>query len=330
MLTLEEMINDQLLICPCCRTFICFRGQSFVCANSNCLYSSEPFLNVLGLPVLVDFDKSVISARRLSAADGGPELKRDASRLKRLLRTLVSGRNRVAPEVVGKMCHLLKSDLEHASVKVEPRVRILIVGGGSIGAGVESLYTNEQLDVIAFDVYSSPFVQFIGDGHAIPLADASVDGVIIQAVLEHVTEPWKVAEEVHRVLREGGLVYADTPFMQQVHEGAWDFTRFTESGHRYLFRRFDHIDSGAVGGAGTALVWSIEYFARALTRSTRVGRLVGLCFFWLRSMDRLLDPRYSLDAASGVYFLGRKREAAITRSEIIDYYQGGMKRRVVE
>ena len=215
-------------------------------------------------------------------------------------------------------------------MKLEPRVRILVVGGGSIGAGIGPLYGNEKIDLIAFDVYSSPFVQFIADGHAIPLADGSVDGVIIQAVLEHVIEPWKVAEEIHRVLREGGLVYADTPFMQQVHEGPWDFTRFTESGHRYLFRRFEHVDSGEVAGAGTALVWSIEYFARALTRSMRVGRLIGLCFFWLRSMDRLLEPRYSLDGASGVYFLGRRREVAISQREIIDYYQGGMKRRIMQ
>src|SRR5207237_664581 len=31
------------------------------------------------------------------------------------------------------------------------------------------------------------------------------------------------------------LVLGDTPFMQQVHEGAYDFTRFALSGHRWLF-----------------------------------------------------------------------------------------------
>ena len=51
------------------------------------------------------------------------------------------------------------------------------------------------------------------------LADASVDGVIVQAVLEHVLDPRTVAAEVERVLRPRGMVYAETPLMQQVHEG---------------------------------------------------------------------------------------------------------------
>ena len=85
------------------------------------------------------------------------------------------------------------------------------------------------IDLISFDVYASPATQFVGDGHSIPLADGSVDGVIVQAVLEHVLEPTIVADEIHRVLRTGGIVYADTPFLQQVHEGAYDFTRFTDS-----------------------------------------------------------------------------------------------------
>jgi len=276
------------------------------------------------MPALIDFEKSVINASRLCAADGSSELKRDRNRLKEVVGALVAGKNQIATRIVGSMLELLERDLQAVPAHSRPRIRILVVGGATVGSGLEPLYSNTAIDLIAFDVYSSPFVQFIADGHAIPLADASVDGVIVQAVLEHVTDPWMVSAEIHRVLRSGGIVYADTPFMQQVHEGPYDFTRFTDSGHRYLFKQFEHIDSGAVAGAGTALAWSIEYFARALTRSIRVGRLVRLCFFWLRNIDGLLDAKYSLDAASGVYFLGRKCATAVTRAAIIDYYQGGM------
>ena len=132
-----------------------------------------------------------------------------------------------------------------------------------------------------------------------------------------------VAKEIHRVLRSGGIVYADTPFLQQVHEGPYDFTRFTDSGHRYLFRSFERIDSGSVAGAGTALWWSIDYFVRALTRSSQARHIVPLCFFWLSFTDHILDPKHSLDGASSVFFLGRKTAVPITEAEIIDYYQGG-------
>ena len=202
--------------------------------------------------------------------------------------------------------------------------RILVIGGGTVGDGLEDLYDDPTVDLISFDVYASPATQFVGDGHSIPLADGSVDGVIVQAVLEHVLEPTIVANEIHRVLRTGGIVYADTPFLQQVHEGAYDFTRFTDSGHRFLFRRFERIDSGTVAGAGTALRWSVDYFVRALTRSVSLGRIASLCFFWLSYLDRFLDPKHSVDGASSVFFLGRKTAAPITGADIIDYYQGGM------
>ena len=46
-------------------------------------------------------------------------------------------------------------------------------------------------------------------------------------------------------------------------------------------------------------------------------------FFWLRFTDHVLDPKHSLDAASSVFFLGRKAAVPITEAEIIDYYRGG-------
>lgn len=186
------------------------------------------------------------------------------------------------------------------------------------------MYADSTIELVAFDIYMSPFVQFIGDGHSIPLADGSFDGVVVQAVLEHVLEPFTVAGEIHRVLRDGGIVYADTPFMQQVHEGPYDFSRFSDSGHRYLFRGFERIDSGLIAGAGTALMWSIRCYARALTRSVVLGGLIGHCFFWLRFTDGILDPRFSLDAASSVFFLGRKHATSITQADLISYYQGAL------
>ena len=204
------------------------------------------------------------------------------------------------------------------------RPRVLVIGGGTVGDGLEALYADDRIDLLAFDVYASANVQLVADAHRIPLVDGAVDGVIIQAVLEHVLEPVVVVAEIRRVLRDGGVVYADTPFMQPVHEGAYDFTRFTESGHRYLFREFEQVESGQVAGAGTSLRWSIGYFVRAFTRSVAAGRIAGLAFFWLSHLDRFLDPKHSLDGANSVYFLGRKGGPGMTPSQAVDRYAGGM------
>lgn len=200
------------------------------------------------------------------------------------------------------------------------RPRLLIVGGGAIGNGIESLYADPNLDIVAFDIYKSEQCQFIADGHQIPLLNGTVDGVLIQAVLEHVLDPQSLVDEIHRVLRPGGLVYADTPFMQQVHEGPYDFTRFTESGHRYLFRRFEVRSSGAHGGLGTQLHWSLLYFGRGIHQ--RVGQILWIGFSWLPTLDHLLDPKVTVDGASGVFFYGHSSTMPISPQEIIGYYSG--------
>ncbi|MBO0684547.1 MAG: class I SAM-dependent methyltransferase, partial [Candidatus Dormibacteraeota bacterium] len=175
---------------------------------------------------------------------------------------------------------------------------------------------------MGLDIYRSPLAQIVADAHRIPLAPSSVDGVVVQAVLEHVLDPGAVVAEIHRVLRAGGMVYADTPFLLHVHEGPYDFTRFTDSGHRYLFRGFERVESGVVAGAGTQLAWSIDHFVRALFRSRKAGLAARLAVGWLARLDPFLDPRFSLDAAGSVYFLGRKSSVELSPREAIAYYQG--------
>jgi hypothetical protein len=141
-------------------------------------------------------------------------------------------------------------------------------------------------------------------------------------VLEHVIEPQLVVDEIWRVLKPSGLVYAETPFMSQVHERAYDFTRFTANGHRWLFRRFEQIDAGVNrgSGAGAALAWSVRYFVRALVGS-RIAMLVALPFFLLRHLDGFAHPRRQADAALGVFIWGRKSERSLTPKDMIAYYE---------
>jgi SAM-dependent methyltransferase len=314
-LALDVLVDQDLLICPRCGSPVSPENGAWHCAGAGCVYADEAFPVVAGVPALVDFDHSVLDADRLRSVAGASEVQRSGSA--GLLRRLLHPPNTTAPRNVARMLEMLRTETRGH------RPRVLVVGGGTVGDGLEELYADPTIDLIAFDVYASPVTQFVGDGHAIPLADGSVDGVIVQAVLEHVLEPTVVAHQIERVLRPGGIVYADTPFLQQVHEGAYDFTRFTDSGHRFLFRRFQRIDSGTVAGAGTALRWSVDHFVRALTRSVPLGRIASLAFFWLSWTDRILDRKHSVDAASSVFFLGRRTDEPITGADIIDYYQGG-------
>ncbi|USH05140.1 class I SAM-dependent methyltransferase [Grimontia kaedaensis] len=206
--------------------------------------------------------------------------------------------------------------------EVRRKPRVLIVGGGTIGEGMDRFYEDANIELVSFDVYASPNVQFVADAHCIPLGDNSFDAVIIQAVLEHVMDPGMVVSEIHRVLKPNGLVYAETPFLQQVHEGPYDFMRYTESGHRLLFRQFSLVKSGVCSGAGTQLLWALEGFFSGLFRSHWAGKAIKLSLFWVMLFDRLIPEKYNVDAANGVFFLGAKTECSISNAEIVAHYKG--------
>jgi SAM-dependent methyltransferase len=299
--------------CPRCSSPISDIQTKPSCVNYSCDYSSKGFPVVDGQPVLIDFDNSVFD-RRMYHRENGSVMPRDITgrSLGSRLHRFTFGENPVAATNCGKFLALLKQDSR--------RPVVLVIGGGTVGSGADCLYSDPDIEVVGTDVFSTDHTVLVADAHKLPFEDATFDGVWIQAVLEHVLEPATVAAEIHRALRANGLVYAETPFMQQVHERAYDFSRFTQSGHRWLFKKFTEIDAGAVNGAGVGLLWSIRYFSRALGAGDKFSRLFTLPFFWLRYFDRLGRSRAHADAASGVYFMGRRAEQAISPRTMSSYY----------
>ena len=269
-------------------------------------------------PILIDFSDSVVCEHDIVTSHAASQIPRKsydgvASKVKRML----------SPEKKETRINIarLVSDLRDLGRPA----RLLVVGGGTIGQGMRALYDNPDILTYSFDIYDSPHVQFIADAHHIPLPDGFFDAVVVQAVLEHVLRPRQVVSEIWRVLADDGLVYAETPFMQQVHEGPYDFTRFTGSGHRYLFRDFDHLCSGAVGGPGVQFMWSVEHLTRGVFHSVRAGKIAKLAFFWTQYFDLIIPPTYAEDGASGIFFYGRRSTRTMTPHQIIAFYRGAQK-----
>lgn len=302
------------LRCPRCASPVSDVLNQPTCVNYSCEYSVDGFPVADGQPVLIDFSSSVFQ-RQMYRRDNGSVMPRDVlgKSIGTRLHRFTFGGNPIAATNCGKFLSLLKQKTAKPVV--------LVIGGGTIGSGADCLYQDPDVEVVGTDVFSSSNTVLVADAHRLPFDSATFDGVWIQAVLEHVLEPATVAAEIHRVLRPAGLVYAETPFMQQVHERAYDFTRFTRSGHRWLFKNFSEIDSGAVNGAGVGLLWSIRYFSRTLGAGDKFSRIVTLPFFWLRFLDRLGRSRARADAASGVYFMGSRSEQTMSPSMMPQYYE---------
>ena len=85
---------------------------------------------------------------------------------------------------------------------------------------------------------------------ALPLADASFDGVVCTQVLEHVANPAAALGELHRVLRPGGRIWLTVPLTWPLHEEPFDFYRYTPYGLTSLLERagFDEVDVGPRNG----------------------------------------------------------------------------------
>jgi SAM-dependent methyltransferase len=66
------------------------------------------------------------------------------------------------------------------------------------------------------------------------IADASIDCVVCNGVLEHVDDDLAALREIHRIIQPGGILLMGLPFNQPIHLAPTDFRRYTEYGIRYL------------------------------------------------------------------------------------------------
>lgn len=243
----------------------------------------------------------------------------------------VSGKGRLSRIVPGPSVNLSSRRVLQRlgqELNAMERAIVLVVGGGRQREWLDkALNASESVRVVYSDIDVGADIDLFCDGHALPFRDESFDAVITTAVLEHVLYPERVAGEISRVLKTGGWLYSELPFMQQVHEGAYDFTRYTLSGHRRLFNSVAEVESGMVAGPGTALVWSLENFFLAFVSRSASRKLVKLGirlgFSWLKYTDYLLvNKPQAMDGASCTYLLGRKIEGQIPDPDIVSGYVG--------
>lgn len=201
------------------------------------------------------------------------------------------------------------------------RPQILVIGSGNVR------YPDSG-DFVYSDVAITAGVSLIADAHDLPFSNNAFDMVVAVAVLEHVANPQRVVEEIWRVLKPRGYVYAVTPFLQPVHMGAYDFTRFTHLGHRRLFRMFSEEASGLALGPASVLASSIRSLLISLSANKMYRRLANLTGLILSIPLKYIDyiarkNPAALDGAGGVYFFGRKENTAISDRELIKMYRGG-------
>jgi SAM-dependent methyltransferase len=71
-----------------------------------------------------------------------------------------------------------------------------------------------------------------GDAQALPLKNDCVDHGLLLDVLEHLPDPKRCLDELHRVIKPGGTLTIQVPFMYPLHDQPLDFQRWTRHGLR--------------------------------------------------------------------------------------------------
>ena len=110
---------------------------------------------------------------------------------------------------------------------------VLDLGGGDRRHPDPRVVNLEYLPYQRVDLYA--------DGLRLPFADFSFDLVLSQAVLEHVPDPPKAVDEILRVLKPGGKVYAEFAFIQPLHAVPFHFYNITPHGAKLLFEKFEQV-----------------------------------------------------------------------------------------
>lgn len=296
------------LACPTCRAPLAADGRSLVCTECQHHYS------VVGdVPVLLDAaSKAEIAGFRSDAENVRLRQQlgtRGVARLVDIIRPphpFAFTRRRVNHAKRIAFSQLAAASEGNASS------RFLDIGSGILGGLNHSgLSAHVRSNLLPLEIAPTSGVGVVGDAHKLPFRDGSLDGALIQGVMEHVRDPFQVVAEIFRTLKPGAPVFAEVPFIQHYHLDPVDYRRWTHYGFEQLFANFTCDDAGVAAGPASALTDMLTEFPALLFKSPALYWGTKLISGWLFSPIQLLDavwggaPRAHV-MAGAVYFLGRK------------------------
>ena len=188
----------------------------------------------------------------------------------------------------------------------------------NIGSKDTPLQLPRGIRMVTVDIDPSVRPDIVADAHDLHMIPSeSADGVLVISVLHHCKKPWVVVPELYRILKPGGIIYANIPFMFPFHVDPDDYWRVSHHGVDVLFEQFEKIDSGYNRGPASSMTELLVHF-NALLFSFGSRTLYGInvdlfrwLLFWMKYIDVLLAKHPAAHVIhTGTYFLGRKGSLA--------------------
>lgn len=198
-----------------------------------------------------------------------------------------------------------------AAVRDNLQAVLSCIEPGQTGLNVGAGFTRVHPQVVNVDVVAGTTIDYQASVVELPFRDGSFDVVITQETLEHVSDPFKAMSEIARVLKQGGTLYCQLPFVIGFHPGPQDFWRFTVQGIRELVER-----SGlriteqviSVGGATGYYRISVEFWSGLFSVGrpplyTALKALFALLLYPVKWLDFLFAVSPERDRIPGGYLV---------------------------
>lgn len=182
-------------------------------------------------------------------------------------------------------------------MKTVPDDGLILDHGGGDRTMSDPRYVNAE-----YTHYELPHVY--ADALYLPFKDNTFDFVMSQAVLEHVPDPFRAVEEIRRVTKVGGKVWAGFAFMQPVHAVPYHYFNSTAWGAEHLFQNMT-IERLSWSGD---LSFTIDWMCKAVGLGDKVeAERYRAVMDEIKSWDKLITYEELRDVASGVAVIARKR-----------------------
>jgi SAM-dependent methyltransferase len=117
----------------------------------------------------------------------------------------------------------------------------------NVGAGIWTWPKEQfggQCHMENFDQFKNDNVDIVGDAAHLTsfVKKDHYDAVLCIETMEHVPNPFIIAEQMRLILKPGGMLIASSPFVHDLHgEDYGDYWRITRQGWRELFKEYSDV-----------------------------------------------------------------------------------------
>ncbi|MDD3505135.1 MAG: methyltransferase domain-containing protein [Sulfurimonas sp.] len=108
------------------------------------------------------------------------------------------------------------------------------------------------------------------------IADSVADTIVSFSVMEHLCEPQTFLNESYRIVKKGGVMILQVPWMWHVHEAPHDYFRYTPYGLKYMFEKagFEEIHVQPTTGFFTMWFLKMNYFSLKWIKGSKIRKSV--------------------------------------------------------